>query len=167
MAGIEGSMSYLNPPRLHFAGKFQASPSTVNNDPLHFNNATFKIPEYWEQTNDTTGGWFNPAGDAAWRLVGCKVTAAWVDHEQQAAVNDPIQNCLIGDSDRSPPAKIVDLDPEQQLVSQVWGMQVRIALTDGTNLLRRATRRPRSPTFGIALPMLVTISAPEQCFSRF
>lgn len=38
-------MSYLSPLRLHFAGTFQASPSTVNNDPTHFNNATFK-PEY-------------------------------------------------------------------------------------------------------------------------
>jgi hypothetical protein len=35
-------MSYLNSPRLTFSGQFQADPSTVNNDPTHFNNATFE-----------------------------------------------------------------------------------------------------------------------------
>jgi hypothetical protein len=38
-------MSYLNALRLHFAGQFQANPSTVNNDPGHFDNATFQ-PSY-------------------------------------------------------------------------------------------------------------------------
>jgi hypothetical protein len=128
-------MSYLNPPRLHFAGKFQAAPSTVNNDPDHFNNATF-IPDYQKFGRGTSNGWWNPMGDAVWRLVGCKVTAAWVKYDAKAADNDPINNCLIGDSDRSPPAKIVDLDPEQQMVSEIWGLQVRICLPDGTNLLR-------------------------------
>jgi hypothetical protein len=119
-------MSYLNLPRLHFAGKFQASPSTVNNDPLHFNNETF----------DPRDGWWNPNGDAVWRLIGCNVTAAWTGYDEEAAPDDPVMNCLIGDSDRSAPAKIVDLDPEQQLVSEIWGLQVRIYLKDGTNLLR-------------------------------
>jgi hypothetical protein len=129
-------MSYLNPPRLHFAGRFQAAPSTVNNDPVHFDNATF-VPAF-QSMQDKTGwnGWWNPNGDAAWRLIRCKVTAAWISHEQQASSGDPIVSCLVGDSDRAPPAKIVDLDPEQQMVSEIWGMQVRICLADGANLLR-------------------------------
>jgi len=46
-------MSYLNPLRLHFAGQFQASVSTVNNDPVHFDNSRFK-PAYQNlQTNVT------------------------------------------------------------------------------------------------------------------
>jgi hypothetical protein len=128
-------VSYLNPPRLHFAGKFQASPSTVNNDPDHFNNEAFK-PEYQQRGPGATKGWWNPDGDAIWRLIGCTVTAAWLKHDAQAAQDDPINKCLIGDSDRSPPAKIVDLDPEQQLTSEVFGLQVRICLADGTNLLQ-------------------------------
>lgn len=40
-------MSYLNGLRLHFAGRFQAAPSTVNNDIAHYNNATF-LPSYQE-----------------------------------------------------------------------------------------------------------------------
>src|SRR6516162_8147880 len=57
-------MSYLDPLRLHFFGKFQAAPSTVNNDPLHFDNAKFK-PSYQQLWNATAAnGWWNPLGDA-------------------------------------------------------------------------------------------------------
>ena len=35
-------MSYLGLPRLTFAGQFQADPSTVNNDPEHFDPSRFK-----------------------------------------------------------------------------------------------------------------------------
>lgn len=129
-------MSYLNPPRLHFAGRFQAAPSTVNNDPTHFDNENF-VPAF-QKMEDSTGanGWWNPNGDAAWRLINCSVTAAWLDHGQPADAKDPIGACFVRDSDRSPPAKLVDLDPEQQVVSEIWGMQVRICSADGTTLLR-------------------------------
>ena len=73
-------MSYLTPPRLHFAGRFQAAPSTVNNDPAHFNNATFK--EIF-QTPGRTNGWWNPGGDASFRLIACKVTGVWLGHDQR------------------------------------------------------------------------------------
>jgi hypothetical protein len=50
-------MSYLNPLRVNFAGKFKAAPSTVNNDPTHFNNATFR-PQYQggEEVRKMAGG---------------------------------------------------------------------------------------------------------------
>lgn len=125
-------MSYLSPPRLHFAGRFQAAPSTVNNDPGHFDNA--KVAQ--QMAAGTFDGWWNPNGDAAWRLIDCRVTSAWLDHDARAAGDDPVAACTIRDSDRAPPAKIVDLDPEQQLVSEVWGLAVRIVAGDGTTLLR-------------------------------
>ncbi|MEA2890519.1 MAG: hypothetical protein QOI05_1312 [Bradyrhizobium sp.] len=128
-------MSYLNLPRLHFAGRFQAAPSTVNNDPLHFDNSKF-VADYQKYGRGASNGWWNPNGDASWLFIGCKVTAAWTGYDQAADATDVINTCLIGDSDRSAPAKIVDLDPEQQMVSEVWGLQVRICLADGTNLLR-------------------------------
>jgi hypothetical protein len=131
-------MSYLNSLRLHFAGKFQAAPSTVNNDPLHFNNQTFQ-PSFQEpQTGNKPSqlnGWWNPGGDAAWRLIACKVTSAFVDNNP-VPEGDPVSGCLIADSDLTVSAKLVDLDPEQQTVSEVWGMQVRICRPDGVNLLR-------------------------------
>ena len=128
-------MSYLDPPRLHFAGTFAATISTVNNDPTHFDNATFR-PAY-QKPQDASGlnGWFNPRGDGDWRLMGCKVTSA-VAQDGSPVTDDPVLGCLVADSDRLPPAKIVDLDPEQQLVSTIWGLELRICDANGTNLLR-------------------------------
>lgn len=130
------NMSYLNPLRLHFAGKFQAAPSTVNNDIAHFNNKTF-LPDYQQlQTDTQLNGWWNPRGDAAWRLIGCNVTSAWQADGSPVDPGDMILTCLIADSDRQAPAKLVDLDPEQQLVSAIWGLEVRICDQNGNTLLR-------------------------------
>lgn len=129
-------MSYLNSLRLHFAGKFQANVSTVNNDPGHFDNAAFK-PSYQDMQGNgplQMNGWFNPQGDAAWRLLGCKVTAAWLPSGAVSSA-DPILQYIIADSDTMAPAKLVDLDSEQQLVSEIWGLQVRIADANGKTLM--------------------------------
>jgi hypothetical protein len=131
-------MSYLNALRLHFAGRFQANVSTVNNDAGHFENATFK-PEYQQMSGVNflaqANGWFNPEGDAAWRLLGCTVTAAFAP-DGAVPASDPVLACIVADSDTQPPAKLCDLDPEQQLVSEIWGLQVRIADGNGNTLLR-------------------------------
>ena len=130
-------MSYLNVLRLHFAGRFQANISTVNNDPVHFFNAAFQSS--WQELQgpnfDPPNGWFSPDGDAAWRLLGCKVTAAWMASGAVPS-SDPVLQCIIADSDSQAPAKLVDLDPEQQLVSEIWGLQVRIADANGNTLMR-------------------------------
>lgn len=130
-------MSYLNPLRLHFAGRFQANISTVNNDPAHFDNATFVLPDYQELNGpgfNPPNGWFNPQGDATWRLRGCTVTAAWLPTGAVAA-DDPVLKMIVADSNTQAPGKLVDLDSEQQLVSEIWGLQVRIADASGNDLL--------------------------------
>jgi hypothetical protein len=131
-------MGYLNPLRLHFAGRFQAAVSTVNNDPAHFNNATFQKSDQEPQGpggNPPNGSW-NPRGDADWRLIGCRITSAWLGDGSRASNDDPVLQCSIADSDRKVPAKLVDLDPEQQLVSTIWGLEVRIADANGETLVR-------------------------------
>ncbi len=130
-------MSYLNPLRLHFAGKFQAAPSTVNNDPTHYDNANFQ-PVYQQMGTDAAhpNGWWNPRGDADWRLIRCRVTAAWHADGRPAGNDDRILTYLIADSDRRVAAKLVDLDSQQQLVSTIWGLEVRICDADGETLLR-------------------------------
>jgi hypothetical protein len=128
-------MSYLGALRLIFAGRFQANVSTVNNDPTHFDNATF-LPNYQKrQDGGGANGWFNPEGDAAFRLLDCRVTSAWMA-EGRAPADDPVLRCLVADSDSSVCAKLVDLDSEQQMVSEIWGLQVRITDQNGANLLR-------------------------------
>ncbi len=127
-------MSYLNPVRLHFSGKFLANVSTVNNDPGHFNNATFQS-SFQKLGQGMTNGWFNPQGDASFRLLGCRVTSAWADGAV-VPEDDTVLACGVADADSRVSAKLVDLDPEQQLVSQIWGLQVRLVDGNGTTLLR-------------------------------
>jgi hypothetical protein len=128
-------MSYLDVPRLHFAGRFMAAISTVNNDPAHFDNAKFQPEFQLLQTPTQPNGWFAPRGDADWRLIGCEVTGALMP-DGSAASTDSVLKCLVADSDRLPPAKLVDLDSEQQLVSTIWGLEMRICDAAGVNLLR-------------------------------
>jgi hypothetical protein len=130
-------VSYLNALRLHFAGQFQANISTVNNDPAHFWNAMFQ-PGYQDMQGPSMNppnGWFNPQGDATFRLRGCRITAAWMPSGPVTAA-DPALGFVVADSDDKAPAKLVDLDSEQQLVSEIWGLQVRIADGQGNSLLR-------------------------------
>ena len=130
-------MSYLHPVRLHFAGRFQANVSTVNNDPGHFDNATFQANYQQMQSAEAMNGWFNPEGDGSWRLMGCRVTSAWsatsIDHP---LATDPVLGLLVADADDATSAKLVDLDPEQQMVSMIFGMQIRLADPDGVSVLR-------------------------------
>jgi hypothetical protein len=123
-------MSYLNALRLHFAGRFQANISTVNNEPAHFDNAAFK-----SSYQDPPNGGYNPQGDAAWRFLGCKVTAAWMPTGAVTS-GDPVLGYIVADTDGRVPAKLADLDSEQQMVSEIWGLQVRIADTAGNTLMR-------------------------------
>ena len=124
-------MSYLDGTRLHFSGAFQAAVSTVNNDPTHYDTKDFD-PSWWEYSSgQDPNGWWNPPGDGAWRLIGCEITAAFVGDDQPADPSDPIFTCSVADSDGAPPAKLVDLDTEQQMVSTIFGLEVRIAGADG------------------------------------
>lgn len=126
-------MSYLAALRLHFCGQFQAAVSTVNNDPTHFDNNTFQ-PRFQMPGNDN--GWWNPHGNADWRFIGCDVTAASHADGTPAGAGDPLLRMLVADSDRQAPAKLVDLDPDQQAVSTVFGLEVRICDRQGTTLVR-------------------------------
>jgi hypothetical protein len=115
-------VSYLDYPRLHFAGTFRASPPTANNETTNFRRVAEgrAVP-----SPDDDGANWNPGGDGSWRLFRCQVTEAWLAAGEPAAANDVVRRCLIADGDESAPARIVDLDPEQQLASQIWGLEVR------------------------------------------
>jgi hypothetical protein len=108
-------MSYLNGPRLHFAGRFRVDVSTVNNYVTHFRNP--------DDPNDP--GW-NPRGSGSWRLSNCVVKrAVYADGSlAQTAAEDPVIGLPLGQIDS---AVLVDLDPEQQMVSQIWGLQLQLS----------------------------------------
>jgi hypothetical protein len=67
-------VSYLHPIRLHFAGRFRADVSTVNNDPQHFDDANFNPDLQKPFSGGTDGSNWQPAGTGAWRLLDCRVT---------------------------------------------------------------------------------------------
>lgn len=130
-------MSYLEAPRFHFAGQFQAAPSTVNNDPTHYDNATFvpsdKLPQV---PGGAPRGWWNPRGNADWRFIGCRVSGGSYTDGSGVTADDAVLGMSIADSDRRAPAKMCDLDTEQQLVSEIWGLEVRVCDGAGTTLAR-------------------------------
>ncbi len=92
-------MSYLQTPRLTFAGQFQADPSTVNNDPDHYNNATFK-KNYQDYGLVNINGWRNPEGIGSWRFVGTRINRV-TDMDGTSTVDskvDPIIGLSIMDA---------------------------------------------------------------------
>ena len=125
-------MSYLDRVRLHFAGEFRADVSTVNNDATHYDSANFS-----EDFQKPPNGSWQPAGTGAWQLVNCRVTRACYDDGTSAndPATDPVISMKVTEGDGRVSAKLVDLDPMQQLVSTIYGLQVRIVSLDGTTLL--------------------------------
>jgi hypothetical protein len=115
----EKNMSYLDVPRLHFAGNFVAQPSTVNNSPHNF-NPKVKI-------DDKNSGW-NPDGNHAWQFANCSVKTAV--NASGPTSGDPVIGAGVLSVDQPVVAKLVDLDTEQQMVSQIWGLQVKVAVSD-------------------------------------
>lgn len=110
-------MSYLDLPRIVFDGDFQADVSTVNNDVRNFDIDTFDpdtSPEFW-----------NPTGSGAFRLLNCRVRGA-ADERSVAAGEDPVTTAVIGGSTDRVSGKIVDLDPQWQLSSALWGLRVEL-----------------------------------------
>jgi hypothetical protein len=133
-------MSYLDFPRINFSGKFQANVSTVNNDVRYYDNATFR--KRYQSTSEedvrlTPTNW-NPEGTGIFKLLDCKINSACLWDEKNCKprpINEQSQDSIIGmslnDANQQPPAKLVDLDPQHQLSSEIWGLQVR--LTNNTN----------------------------------
>jgi hypothetical protein len=122
-------MSYLDTPRLHFAGEFQVDISTINNVVGYYKTDAFK-PQYQELDADGNDGGWNPEGTGIFRLVGCRITGARLDDRQiTTPAEDPVIGMALENADDRVFGKLADLDPQQQMASQIWGMRLR--LTDG------------------------------------
>lgn len=133
-------MSYLGFPRLHFSGCFQTNPSTVNNDPAHFNVNTFTPNDQLPATSKALNGWGDPNGGNYWRLRNCTVKSVY--YRDGSFCTDAKQDAVIGmalcDADTRVGGKLVDLDPEQQNVSEIWGVQVRLVDQQQRNVFTSA-----------------------------
>lgn len=135
-------MSYLNLPRLTFAGLFEADVNTVNNDVRNFSVPTFEPRFQTPQRPADDGktqynGWWNPDGSNAFRLLNCVVTGAVTGVDTASTPELALRlNAQVGRT----AAKIVDLDPQFQFASALWCL--RIELTDGAETLMAATLMP-------------------------
>ena len=117
-------MSYLDSPRIHFRGWFQADVSTINNDVRMFQNDSF-VPEY--QQLNSNGSW-NPKGTAVFRILDCSITGGFLNgHALATPQDDAVIGLTLQNATDRAPGKLVDLDPQQQMVSMIFGMRVRLA----------------------------------------
>src|SRR5215470_13631297 len=118
-------MSYLDVPRIHFAGKFFSNPSTVDNTASNYDPANTIDPAW------------NPGGIHYFQLLSCKITAAVFDASGALKVSNADDSIIGGSVALSTnvlaPPKLVDLDTEWQSSSQIWGM--KLAISNGTDTL--------------------------------
>ncbi len=125
-------MSYLDLPRITFSGKFFADPSTINNDPGNFD------PSVVLQDTDPNAPGFeswNPGGSAFFRFLDCRVTGAVGPDGNPlgSGSTDPVLGSAV-ETPQKPQtrvAKIVDLDPDQQSITQLVGVVVTLTLAGG------------------------------------
>lgn len=111
-------MSYLCLPRLAFAGRFQGDVSTINNIPANYDLGNPDVTELW-----------NPEGTGTFRLLDCGVTAA-EGIDGAIDPNDPVLTAVIAAADERSSAKLVDLDPDWQLSSEIWSLQIRLVTAE-------------------------------------
>ncbi len=142
-------MSYLSPLRIHFAGRFTAAPSTVNNDERHYDNAhfnpSFQLPQ---GAGNQWNGWWNPEGDHRFDFLSPVTAVRYTDGTAATAGSDPALTFTVQSARGlgKPPGKIVDLDPQQQGVSMIFGLEVTIVAAAGAAPLLRGTFRPAAFT---------------------
>jgi hypothetical protein len=121
-------MSYLDIPRLHFAGSFTANPSTFNNNPPNYGYNPNSTPPN-SNPIQIVPGW-NPYGDHAWTVNA--TVRSFVDRSGVLHTSgDPLIGAAVTSYAPQFPAKLVDLDTEQQNVTRLFGLVLQIAPAAG------------------------------------
>ncbi|OMI84854.1 hypothetical protein BSZ07_37100 [Streptomyces sp. M1013] len=131
-------MSYLGFPRLNFAGTIQTDVATANNVPQYFDNDLFE-PRFQRRMDlpDVNGLW-NPRGPGTLRLADVAVTSVCLPDGRRLtdARADPVVGARLVDDDLRTDGKMVDLDPHNQMVPEIYGWRPRLLDADGDELLR-------------------------------
>ena len=108
-------MSYLDGPRVAFSGRFLGDVPTINNSAGSFEPSPLPPSPAW-----------NPGGGGTFDFLDCHVTGGESVPGTPLAAGDPARGlAVLGAGDRSS-AKLVDLDPQWQRSSQIWGLQLRL-----------------------------------------
>ena len=118
--------SYLQTPRINFAGRFRADVNTINNRQLNYLLST--MPDEHAPLDDD----WNPQGTNTWVMIDCYVTSVvYTDENGDTKVLDsPTEDSIIGlplvNNPERAFAKLVDVDPDQQQSSTVYGMDLGV-----------------------------------------
>src|ERR1044071_1200061 len=108
-------MSYLDQPRINFTGRFFTNVSTINNDLANYDPS--------QPVNDP--GW-NPTGIALFQFDSCTVTGVQASGDNSKLISAPVTT-----PPQPVPGKLVDLDPDQQALSQVIGVVLNLKTASG------------------------------------
>ncbi|MGW0532198.1 ferritin-like domain-containing protein [Streptomyces sp. NPDC003032] len=112
--------------------------ATANNLVPYFDNDLFEPRFQWRMDLPDPNGLWNPRGSGALRLTDVRVTS--VCHPDGRVVTkgsaDPVVGGRIADDDRRPNGKFVDLDPQNQMVSEIYGLRLRVLDGKGREQLR-------------------------------
>ncbi|SRR5579871_868743 len=134
-------MSYLDLPRLHFGGIFYAGPSTINNQtPNYVPNAPVENPD--GTYSRSVAGWY-ALGLAQWYFQNCTILGAADAAGRWIGSGDPLIGAALDTPSPQTPvsngsggtydlAKLVDLDPDQQSRSEVYGLRLQVTLPDSS-----------------------------------
>jgi len=134
----EAFLSYLDPPRISFAGTFQATPSTINNSTENY------APDVQFNNNPPSPAnpesvWWNPSGWAFFQVLSGTVNGAYLQAGMPIISGDTVIGASVasvptGTSQPYHQGRLVDLDPDQQARSMVVGMKLQITTTDGATV---------------------------------
>jgi hypothetical protein len=134
-------MSYLDVPRLHFSGLFFTGPSTINNIIKNY-DPTIPLEKGGQFLQNAL---WNPLGVAQWWLEECTVLSAVGSTGAAVASTDAVIGAaVLSPSPKTPMsdgtggfydlAKMVDLDPDQQGRSALYGVRIAVTLPNGAGL---------------------------------
>lgn len=131
-------MSYLGYPRLNFAGTIQTDVATANNAAPYFDNNLFEPRFQWRMNLPDVNGLWNPRGPGTVRLADVSVTSVCFPDGRQVTSGreDPVVGGRLVDDDLRTNGKMVDLDPSNQMVPEIYGWRPRLLDKDGRELLR-------------------------------
>lgn len=135
-------MSYLDLPRLHFSGLFFTGPNTINNIIQNFNPS---VPLENQAGQFTQNAGWNALGVAQWWLEECKVLSAIGPGGTPVGDTDAVIGAdVLSPSPKTPMsdgqggfydiAKMVDLDPDQQGRSALYGVRISVTLPNGAGV---------------------------------
>lgn len=134
-------MSYLNVPRIHFGGLFNTGPATINNLIMNYNP---KVPLQNSQGQYLPNAVWNPLGVSAIWLSQCSVlsvvdaSGTYSSTGSDPILGSPVESPSPSTKKQMPNstknydnAKMVDLDPEQQGRSAIFGLRIYVTLPNG------------------------------------